>query len=47
VAPLNNKILDYKYALLGNDAVASGENPISYSPAALDILESTLSTLAE
>ena len=46
-APLNNKILDYKYALLGNDAVASGENPISYAPATLDILESTLSTLAE
>lgn len=46
-APLNNKILDYKYALLGNDSVASGENPISYSPAALDILESTLATLAE
>ena len=45
-APLNNKILDYKYALLGNDAVASGENPISYAPATLDILESTLSTLA-
>ena len=46
-APLNNKILDYKYALLGNDSVASGENPISYSPATLDILESTLATLAE
>ena len=46
-APLNNKILDYKYALLGNDAVASGENPISYAPATLDILEITLSTLAE
>lgn len=46
-APLNNQILDYKYALLGNDSVASGENPISYSPAALDILESTLATLAE
>ena len=46
-APLNNKILDYKYALLGNDAVTSGENPISYAPATLDILESTLSTLAE
>jgi len=46
-APLNNKILDYKYALLGNDAVASGENPISYAPATLDILKSTLSTLAE
>lgn len=46
-APLNNKILDYKYALLGNDSVASGENPISYSPAALDILNSTLADLAE
>ena len=46
-APLNNQILDYKYALLGNDSVASGENPISYSPAALDILESTLTELAE
>ena len=46
-APLNNQILDYKYALLGNDSVASGENPISYSPAALDILESTLAELAE
>ena len=46
-APLNNKILDYKYALLGNDSVASGENPISYSPATLDILETTLSLLAE
>jgi len=42
-APHSNKILDYKYALMGNTAVTEealvGELPISYTPASLDILE--------
>ena len=48
-APLNNQILDYKYALMGNTAVTEdtvgNELPISYQPAALDILKSELKEL--
>ena len=48
-APLNNEILDYKYALMGNTAVTEdtvgNELPISYQPAALDILKSELKEL--
>ena len=42
VAALNNDILDYKYALMGNKGVTettTDETPISYTAAALDILE--------
>ena len=41
-APYNNQILDYKYALMGNDAVTNeidGKPAISYTAASLDILE--------
>ena len=48
-APMNNRILDYKYALMGNTAVTEDtvgeELPISYQPAALDILKSELQGL--
>jgi len=48
-APMNNKILDYKYALMGNTAVTEDtvgeELPISYQPAALDILKGELKGL--
>jgi len=49
-APYNNQTLDYKYALMGNDAVASivdGKPAISYTPASLDILEDVLSELMD
>jgi len=49
-AALNNKILDYKYALMGNRGVTeskTGETPISYTPAALDILEEEWKVLQE
>ena len=49
-AALNNKILDYKYALMGNRGVTeskTGETPISYTPAALDILEDEWKVLQE
>jgi len=48
-APLNNEVLDYKYALMGNTAVTEdvveGELPISYQPATLDILNAELKRL--
>ena len=39
-APYNNKILDYKYALMGNRGVTEAKEgtPISYTPAGLEIL---------
>tara|TARA_R110000772_G_scaffold2823_1_gene10253 strand:- start:5999 stop:10834 length:4836 start_codon:yes stop_codon:yes gene_type:complete len=50
-APMNNAILDYKYALMGNRHVTeesfSNETPISYTAASLNILESELADLAE
>jgi hypothetical protein len=50
-APMNNAILDYKYALMGNRYVTeesfSNETPISYTAASLNILESELADLAE
>ena len=42
-APLNNELLDLKYALMGNDSVTNeidGKPAISYTPASLDILYS-------
>jgi len=48
-APLNNELLDYKYALMGHTAVTEDvvgdEVPISYQPANLDILKSQLEGL--
>jgi len=41
-APMNNAILDYKYALMGHDGVTTsqdGNQAISYTPASLTILE--------
>ena len=41
-APLNNRLLDLKYALMGNNAVTNeinGNPPISYTPASIDILQ--------
>ena len=41
-APMNNDLLDYKYALMGHDGVTTSQdgNPaISYTPASLAILE--------
>ena len=49
-APLNNEILDYKYALMGNNAVTTkieGKPAISYSPASLEILEDIWEWLEE
>lgn len=49
-APLNNKILDYKYALITNRGVTEKikgmQVPISYQPANTLILTNTLETLA-
>lgn len=45
-APYNNDILDYRYALLGNDNVTSGDNPISYTPATVNIIKDVLSELS-
>ena len=50
VAALNNDILDYKYALMGNRGVTEStteETPISYTAAALDILEDEWKVLQE
>ena len=50
VAALNNNILDYKYALMGNRGVTEStteETPISYTAAALDILEDEWKVLQE
>ena len=47
---LNNNILDYKYALMGNRGVTEStteETPISYTAAALDILEDEWKVLQE
>ena len=50
-APMNNEILDYKYALMGNTAVTEdvvgNELPISYQSASLNVLEETLKTLMD
>ena len=44
-APMNNSILDYRYALVSNKAVTEGENPISYSPANTEVLDNLLKLL--
>jgi hypothetical protein len=48
-APMNNQILDYKYALMGNTHVTQdtfdNELPISYQPANLDVLNFNLNLL--
>jgi hypothetical protein len=45
-APMNNAILDYKYALMGNTGVTEttneNETPISYTAASLEILQNLL-----
>ena len=50
-APMNNAILDYKYALMGNTAVTEttneNETPISYTAAGLKILTDSLEELEE
>ena len=48
-APLNNKILDYRYALVGNTGVTEAKEgvPISYQAANTEALTITLATLAE
>jgi hypothetical protein len=50
-APMNNAILDYKYALMGNTAVTEttteNETPISYTSASLQILQDSLAELEE
>lgn len=49
-APDNNKVVDYKYALMGNDGVTSstdGTTPISYQPATEDSIIGALSNLGE
>jgi hypothetical protein len=49
-APMNNTILDYKYALMGNTGVTEttnkNETPISYTSASLKILQDALDELA-
>jgi ribA/ribD-fused uncharacterized protein len=51
VAPMNNEILDYKYALMGNTGVTEtnveNELPISYTSASLDILINELDELTK
>ena len=50
-APMNNAILDYKYALMGNTGVTEitneNETPISYTAASLQILTDSLAELEE
>jgi len=50
-APMNNAILDYKYALMGNTGVTEttneNETPISYTSASLQILTDELKALEE
>jgi len=50
-APMNNAILDYKYALMGNTGVTEktneNETPISYTAASLKILTDSLKELEE
>jgi hypothetical protein len=50
-APMNNAILDYKYALMGNTGVTEttneNETPISYTAAGLKILTDSLGELEE
>jgi hypothetical protein len=50
-APMNNAILDYKYALMGNTGVTEttnkNETPISYTSASLQILQDSLAELEE
>lgn len=50
-APMNNAILDYKYALMGNTGVTEttneNETPISYTSASLKILQDSLVELEE
>lgn len=50
-APMNNAILDYKYALMGNTGVTEttneNETPISYTAAGLKILTDSLEELEE
>ena len=50
-APMNNAILDYKYALMGNTGVTEttneNETPISYTAASLQILQDSLAELEE
>jgi hypothetical protein len=50
-APMNNAILDYKYALMGNTGVTEttneNETPISYTAASLQILQNSLKELEE
>jgi hypothetical protein len=50
-APMNNAILDYKYALMGNTGVTEttneNETPISYTSASLKILQDSLAELEE
>jgi hypothetical protein len=50
-APMNNAILDYKYALMGNIGVTEttnkNETPISYTAASLQILTDSLAELEE
>jgi len=50
-APMNNAILDYKYALMGNTGVTEttneNETPISYTSASLQILTDSLKELEE
>ena len=49
-APLNNEILDYRYALMGhrgNTESKDGKTPISYQPANLDPIQDALKEIAE
>ena len=48
-APLNNKILDYRYSLVGNRAVTESKDgvPISYQPANTEALDEALAFLVE
>jgi hypothetical protein len=45
-APYNNNVLNYRYALAGNEGMTGGTNPIAYSPANDKIITTTLSNLA-
>ena len=38
VAPLNNEILDLRRSLVSNEKMTSGNNPVAYTPASLDLI---------
>ena len=46
-APFNNQLLDYKFALVGNESMTTGNNPISYTPTSEEPINAALKLLEE